>query len=102
MQLVVLVLQHIDWRRALDNIFSTQPSRIYLIEQEQDATASEINQHRQLRPTIKKFSELAKTELVNRYYLETYMKGHDYVLAWVRTEKVPFRKRMFAMVFQKI
>ena len=66
-----------------------------------DATDKEINLNRQLRPTIKKFSELAKTELISRFDLETHMKGHGYQLVWLKVEGVPFRKRMFAMVFQK-
>jgi hypothetical protein len=99
--LIVLVLQHIGWQQALDNVVSTQPKRIYLIEQEQDATDKEINEYRQLRPTIKKFSDLAKTELINRQDLEVYMNAHGYKLVWQKTEPVPFKKRMFGIVFQR-
>ncbi len=99
--LIVLVLQHIDWKLALNNIVVTDPELIFLIEQEQDASDGEINQNRNLRPTMKAFSEKARTELIGRKLLEDELYNKGYRLAWLKIESVPFRKRMFAMVFRK-
>jgi hypothetical protein len=99
--LIVLLLQHINWKRGLGNILATQPSKIFLIIQEQDATDGEINQTRVLRPSIKKFSEVAKSELVDRTELEKYLKGQGYSKKWMRVEAVPNTKRMVSLVFTR-
>lgn len=99
--LIVLLLEHVDWKRALDNILKVQPEKIFLIIQEQDATDSMINKNRQLRPSMKKFSEIAKTELVDRKELERYLNLYQFQLQAIFIETVPHTKRMVALVFNK-
>lgn len=100
--LVVLLLQHIDWRVGLKNILVTKPKWLFVIEQEQDAKDSEINKNRKLRPSMKKFSEAAKTELLDRGELEDFLKGAGYARRWLQAESVPYTKRMVAFVFEKV
>jgi hypothetical protein len=99
--LVVLLLQHIDWRRGLNNILATQPTKLFLIEQQQLAKDSEINKTRKLRPSMEKFVAVAKTELLNLLELENFLKQKGYQKQWTHTESVPHTKRMVGFIFSK-
>lgn len=99
--LVVLLLQHINWRKGLTNILGTLPERIFLIVQQQDLKDSEINKSRKLRPSMEKFAAIAKTELVNLDDMEFFLKQSQYQKKWSHTESVPHTKRMVALVFER-
>jgi SAM-dependent methyltransferase len=71
---IVLVLEHVDWNLALTNVLKVLPEMIFIILQVNgDAEAGAVTKQRKLKPTIKKFAEVANPQLVSTAKLEAQM-----------------------------
>ena len=100
--LVVLVLQHVEWQKALDSVISTEPDNLYIIIQEQFANGNPISQDRELPPSIKKFSKYAAGKLVPRIKLCNYISRREYEFAKEYKREVQDEKTMAGFVFTRL
>jgi len=74
-------LEHIEWKNGIDSIIKFKPSNLYFIIQEQkdmDYTHT-INTTRKLKPSIKKFAEIAHPQLIIKEELVNYLKEKQYI-----------------------
>ena len=99
--LIVLVLQHVEYKKALASMLSLNPSRFYIIEQEQDTTQHAVAKGRKLTEAWKKYAEMANPQLIQRKELTGYLKEKGYVNIKVYEREVPDNKRMVGFVFEK-
>ncbi|HUP56517.1 MAG TPA: class I SAM-dependent methyltransferase [Bdellovibrionota bacterium] len=97
--LMILLLEHIDWQRGLQNLLSARPSRLFVIIQRNEEGAKTINTSRQLAPSIKKFSEVAKPRLIAASDLEAWLRDRAYTLIRSYESSVPDQKTMVGLVF---
>jgi len=103
--LTVLLLQHINddqggLERGLDSILRVSPYRSYFIIQEQESGLA-ITKERELRSSIKTFSEIANAILVPRNKLIDYLETREYNLLKTYERSVPDKKTMVGLVFEK-
>ncbi|MBI2522803.1 class I SAM-dependent methyltransferase [Candidatus Woesearchaeota archaeon] len=98
--LVVLVLQHVEWQKAIDSLVSLNPSKLYIVEQEQDPSQHAVTKSRQLSEAWRKYAEIANPKLVPRTELTNYMADKGYSLVETYERKVPDKKTMVGFVFQ--
>jgi SAM-dependent methyltransferase len=97
--LLVLLLLHVDWRRGLENMLRLNPSRFYIIEQDQASDVSSITKNESLLPSLEQYSEVAEMTLVPQRDLVEFMNSHGYRQEWSSSRPVPGNKRMVGSVF---
>ena len=97
--LVVLVLQHVEWQKALDSLVSLNPSKFYIIEQEQDPSQHAVTKSRQLSEVWRRYAEVANPQLILRKELTDYLvkKGYEVIGSYERA--VQNNKTMYCFVF---
>lgn len=99
--LLILLLLHVDWKKSLDNAIKFGPSRIYIIEQEQDPQKPSVTKERKLPPSIRRYAETAEAQLVLRDDLTEYLKEKGYALVYTKKVQVPDNKKMAGLVYAK-
>ncbi len=99
--LIVLLLQHINWRKALRNISRNEPKYIYCIIQDEDIYPQQESTRAELRSSIKKFSEVAETELIKESDLTSLLGSLTYKKVFQESVAVPESKRMVSLVYLK-
>lgn len=98
--LAVLLLQHVEWRKAVDSMMEFHPSRMYFIIQEQDGE-NPVTEGRELAHSIAEFAKIARGRLVPKAELTDYLAGKGYNLLKTYEEPVPDAKTMVGLVFEK-
>lgn len=100
--LVVLVLQHVEWHKALDSLVGLNPSKFYIIEQEQDPSQHAVTKSRQLSEAWRRYAKVANPHLIQRKELTDYLakKGYEVIGSYERA--VLDNKIMYGSVFEKI
>lgn len=99
--LIVLVLQHVEWEKALDSMLDLSIPRFYIIEQEQDLSQHAITKRKDLPRAWKKYAEIANPQLVPRKDLIDYMKDKGYDMTKIYEKGVPDNKTMAGFVFER-
>ncbi len=100
--LLVLVLQHVEWEKALTSMLGLNPSRFYIIEQFNKGGGSPITKERKLQPTMKEYAETVKNTacLVNIRELTYYLSERHYGLLRTYEREVSDNKKMVGLVFE--
>jgi hypothetical protein len=99
--LLVLVLLHVDWRNALENMLRFSPVRFYIIEQEQAPDVSSVTMKENLLPSIERYSEVAEMNLVPQRDLIDFLAVKGYRKLWMSSRSVPGAKKMIGFVFER-
>lgn len=99
--LVVLVLEHVDWKKAVAALCEQVNQTVCVIIQEQDQNASMVAKDRVLKPSIQKFIETSKPHLVDQSELTDEMSSHGFSLNHKLEKPVPDGKKMVGMVFSR-
>lgn len=98
----VLVLEQLEWEKAIQTMVGFMPTFIYLIIQEQSSAAETIRVHQKLPDSMKRFSEMAEPRLVPRDDLIGHLSAENYRLNKVYEQQVPNNKVMAGLVFEKL
>ena len=98
--LAVLVLLHVEWKKALASMLRLNPRRLYIIEQEQDASKPAVGGSVMLKGGWLWYAENVPVKLIPRNELINYLhdKGYD---AKIYQKEVPDNKKMVGFVFEK-
>lgn len=99
--LIVLVLQHVEWKKALQSMQKLDPTRLYIIIQEQETTEHAVTKSRELRGAWRTYAEIANPILVPRGELIGYMEDKGYHVNGTYSRQVPDNKTMTGLVFEK-
>jgi hypothetical protein len=99
--LAVLVLEHVNWHRALAAWTERGVSRIGCIIQRNEADSRMLAPGRPLTPSMERFRELARPELVPEEALTTELAGRGYELHWRAEQAVPDSKAMIALLHRR-
>ena len=99
--LLVLVLLHVDWKCALENIARLQARRLYVIEQEQAPGVSPVTMKERLLPSMEKYNAVSAMNLVPHRDLEGFLGARGFDLHWAGMFPVPGDKAMMGSVFQE-
>jgi 2-polyprenyl-3-methyl-5-hydroxy-6-metoxy-1,4-benzoquinol methylase len=101
--LIVLVLEHVEWKKALKSMISLNPKTIYIIAQKQGpGQRIHISQTRKLRPSIEEYCKLGSFKIVDREELIHFMKENNFIIKKIYNKPVPDNKLMVGYVFEKI
>lgn len=98
--LVVLLLHHIEWKRGLKSSLKLGVKNYYIIIQEQ-ASGEPITKERELFPSIKEFSKVAGSDLVNKKELIDFMEENGFRLLKEFKRDVPDNKIMTGLIFKR-
>jgi len=97
---VVLVLEHVDWIKALDNLAAMPCNRLLLIIQKNPPEIeSNVSPHRPLRGSLQEASSGEQAHLLDESELMTYLAGKGYTVVSKDERAVPDDKRMCGLVF---
>lgn len=98
--LIVLVLEHIDWRLGLRNVHSLMPRQLLIVIQQNPAGSSQaITRQRKLNASMQAFAETASPTLIVAEELMDYLGDMGYKLMNRHERAVPDGKTMLAMIF---
>jgi SAM-dependent methyltransferase len=99
--IAILLFEHVDWQKALGNILRSRPEQIFIITQVQAPNAQMVAVNRQLRPSIKKFIENAKPELVDSKALNAFLEESGFQKKGEVWRDVPDNKRMSGICYKQ-
>jgi hypothetical protein len=98
----VLLLEHIDWRKAVSTICSLSNSAIFLVIQENpSALPAAFTPGRHATGTMSIFSEIHPT-LIPRAELQEEFKSHNFRGNYLEEKIVDAEKKMVALGFHRI
>jgi SAM-dependent methyltransferase len=97
--LVVLVLEHVDWKKALREILRARPRHFFIVIQRNEIAGSSVVAKRVLKPSIQRFAAVAKSELVDASALISELSSLGFKLASRSERSVPDRKTMIGLRF---
>lgn len=99
---LVLVLEHTDWKRVLEEMIRLQPQRLFIVVQENPAEmATMVTPHRELPGTLKACANGEKPHLINRDELQAFLTKRGFELASTQVRPVADGKTMWGMVFER-
>ena len=98
--LIILVLQHVEWEKALESLLSLNPKRLYIIEQEQDITQHAVTKSRQLSEAWRRYAEVANPKLIKRQELTAFLQKEGYQVSEQYGRAVQDNKTMYGFVFR--
>jgi hypothetical protein len=97
---VVLVLEHVEWQKALDNLVALQPEIIHLVVQRNPPDMGDaITPGRTLPPSIARASERAHPTLIDPDTIGSFLGGRGYRLIRRVEQPVPDDKTMIGLTF---
>jgi SAM-dependent methyltransferase len=96
--LLVLVLLHMNWKKALENILSLGVSSLYIIEQSQQAAFS-MTPTAQVLPSMQRYQEVASPVLVSPDDLSDFLGRKGIKRMWTTEHRVPGNKSMLGFIF---
>ena len=97
----VLLLEHVDWKLALDSMTRSAPARLYFVLQGNELGSSPLKTNRELAPSIAEFARRAKPSLVPPDELSVVLSGRGYRLIKKLEKPVPDAKTMVGLVFDR-
>jgi SAM-dependent methyltransferase len=97
--LVVLLLEHIDWKKGLGCLLRFCPKNIYFIIQEQTPGSEILAADKVLRPSISEFAKISKMKLISRQELTRFLGDQGFSRLGEFVSDVPDNKRMIGLVF---
>jgi hypothetical protein len=100
--IIVLVLEHVDFRRALASLSRLAPERFIIVIQENPPRMlSAVTPGRELPATMRVFAETAQPQLVPFHELMEELASHGFSLE--RSEEAPVAddKKMIGAVFRR-
>jgi hypothetical protein len=97
---IVLVLEHVEWRCALTALCATDPVWLLIVIQRNDATAPVVTMERKLRPSIRAFAEAARPQLVDERELTGWLSDAGFSLAIHLERRVEDAKTMIGLGFK--
>jgi hypothetical protein len=99
---VVLVLEHVEWRKALDGLAALRPEVLHLVVQRNPPGLEEaVTPGRVLPPSLARAAETAHPTLVDPEEVASYLRGHGYALVARREKGVPDDKTMIGLTFAR-
>jgi hypothetical protein len=99
---VVLVLEHVEWQKALRSLAALQPEIIHLVVQRNPPDQDNaITPGRTLPPSIARASEKAHPLLVDPEAIRSLLEGEGYVLVRCFERPVPDAKTMIGLTFSR-
>ena len=100
MAVVVLVLEHVVWQKALRTLVGLQPEIIHLVVQRNPPAMDDaITPGRTLPPSIARASEKAHPVLVDPEAIRSFLEGEGYALVRRFERPVPDAKTMIGLTF---
>lgn len=99
--MISMVLQHVEWTRAIDSIVSLTPKIIYVVEQRNDRGGHAVTKSRELAPSIRTFAEVANPALVPESQLTEKLNGAGFVKMLHLERPVPDDKTLFGLVYNR-
>jgi SAM-dependent methyltransferase len=98
--LLVLVLLHVNWKRAIENIIRLGVSFLCVIEQVQQGGFS-MTSTPQVLPSMRRFNEAVAPVLVSRDELVDFLGTRGFNLFWSKEREVSGNKSMIGLVFSR-
>lgn len=98
---ISMVLQHVEWTRAIDSIISLVPQKMYIVEQRNDRGGHAVTKSRELAPSIRTFAEVANPALVPEPLLTRKLQGLGFEKALHLERAVPDDKTLFGLVYNR-
>jgi hypothetical protein len=96
--IVVLVLEHVEWRRALDGLAGLDTEVLHLLVQRNPPDMeTAITPGRALPPSLLRASEKAHPTLIDPAEIEAHLAGHGYEVASRREQPVQDGKTMIGL-----
>ena len=97
---IILVLEHIDWRQGLRNIHRLAPDHLHIVIQHNpEGLVEAIAPRRTLNPSMRAFAENARPVLISRDDLVDFLQPLDYRLQGEDERAVLDGKTMRALSF---
>ena len=102
MAVVVLVLEHVEWRKALRSLAALPPEMIHLVVQRNPPDMGDaITPGRTLPASIARASEKAHPLLVDPEAIRSFLEGAGYALVRRFEQPVPDAKTMIGLTFSQ-
>jgi hypothetical protein len=99
----VLLLEHVEWRKALDTMTGWRPRRIHsIIQRNPPDLATMLAPTGPLPPSIAEFGRQAHPELLDEEELVEDLHGRSYRLECRRERAVPGGKAMVGLTFNRL
>jgi len=99
--ILILILEHIDWEKAIKNILNFGVKSFYIIIQKQDKNKQTVTSYKDIPKSITKFSTIAKSHLISASEIEQYFKKEGFNLLRECGEKVINNKEMVGLYFSR-
>lgn len=97
---VILVLEHIDWRQGLRNIQRLAPRQLHIVIQcNPEGLTEAISHQRELNASMKVFVANARPALLSPDELIEFLRTLGYCLTWQRAHPVLDGKSMLGLSF---
>lgn len=96
-----LVLQHVDWRKAVDSLVRLSPKWIFVHEQRNRIGGNSTTKERPLPPTIRKYAEIQEAELIEEVTLTNVLHARGYIRENYCEEEVADQKVMYGVAYSK-
>lgn len=98
---VILVLEHIDWRKGLRNIHRLVPRQLHIVIQRNPEGLTEaIAPRRELNTSMKAFAASARPALLSSDELIEFLRTLGYRLTWQQARPVADGKTMLGLSFR--
>ena len=97
--LLVLVLLHVNWQRALENMIGLGVSKLYIVEQAERHGAFSMTSAVNPLPSMQRFKEIVSPVLVSRDDLVDFLGKKGFRNVWSAEREVPGNKSMLGLVF---
>lgn len=99
--LITLVLEHVEWMKALDSMQTLKPNTFYIIVQEQTTDEYPLTLRPELSEVWQEFSRIVKPKLIPRNDLVVYFSERSFRLVKEYERNVPNNKIMKGFIFKK-
>lgn len=100
MVVLVLVLEHVDWRKALDQMSGLNPDRLVVVLQRNPVTMEGmVTPHRELPGSLKACQSGEKPHLLDEKELVAHLSDLGYSLSMRDERPVPDGKSMIGLMF---
>jgi len=97
--IIILLLEHVNWKKAIANIFNFNPKSIFFIIQKQNKNKQIITKYKNIPQSIIEFSKTVKTQVVSEIELSSYLLKEGFNLIKRYEQKVINNKSMVGMFF---
>jgi len=99
--ILILVLEHIEWKKALENILNLGVNSVYIIIQKQDKNKQIVTSYKNIPKSITKFSTITKSQLIDEHKIKQYFKKNGFNLLKSYSEKIMDNREMIGLFLFK-